>query len=555
MSLREYVITLHNHNDLDTFYKDMETQGGPIYIPYRPVPCHERQPLSRNTTYLLNDSEADRIRRDSRVLGVTLSAKEQGLIFTPAWTQTSTSWNKGSTVNNAHRNWGLLRTVEGAPRSGWGSNATTDASGTINVTASGKHVDVVIVDGHINPNHPEFAVNSDGSGGSRVNQINWFTYAATVGDTANIGGTYTYTPYVDPSYPDSNGDGYSDRTVDNDHGCHVAGTVAGNLQGWARDANIYNINPYSTNPNYTSYFLQYIKAWHQSKPINPVTGIRNPTVTNHSYGISVGVSVSSISQVRYQGVIQSGPFSQSILQAYGIYNNGITAYLPYRYLPIETDFIDLINAGVIVIGAAGNDYTAIYNYNASSSDDYNNYVLDSFSNFYYYHRGSITAADNVICVGALAATLLETKQNFSNCGPRVDLYAPGRFIMSSHNSNVFGTAVTDARNSSYYITKKSGTSMASPQVCGIAACLAETWPTLKQSNFITFLQQNMKSNQIVDTAGGTSDLTALQGSPNRLLYFYKKRQDNGQVGPVQNYGNRPSGGQVFPRTKIFRYGT
>ena len=39
-----------------------------------------------------------------------------------------------------------------------------------------KDVDAVIVDGHVNPDHPEFAVNVDGTGGSRVNQFNWFQY-------------------------------------------------------------------------------------------------------------------------------------------------------------------------------------------------------------------------------------------------------------------------------------------------------------------------------------------------------------------------------------------
>lgn len=554
MAFREYNITLKKHEDLDGFYHDMETEGGPIYIPYRPIPCHDRQPVSRNTTYLLNESEANRIRRDPRVLAVDLTPTEKGIIFKPLWTQTSTGWNKSNTVNSNHRNWGLLRCVEGTQRSGHGSNATTDASGTINVTASGKNVDVVIVDGHINPDHPEFAVNSDGTGGSRVNQYNWYELRPTVeGLSAS---TYVYPPYVDPTYGDGNGDGYSDRTTDNDHGCHVAGTVCGNLQGWARDSNIYNISPYGTNVNgFNSKFLQYVKVWHQNKTVNPLTGVKNPTVTNHSYGLAYSVAISSITSVVYGGITQVESWTSSMLQAWGIYNNGIYAFLPARDSAFEADLIDLINAGVIVIGAAGNEYTAIYNFSSNSADDYNNRVNDSFGNTYYYNRGTISAADGVICVGALAATVLETKQNFSNCGPRVDVYAPGRFIMSSHNSNVFGTAVTDARNSSYFITKKSGTSMASPQVCGVAACLAETWPTMKQNDFLKYIQQNAKEGQIVDTGGGTSDLTALQGSSNRLLYFYKKRQDNGQVGPVQNYGNRPSNGQVFPRTKIFRYGS
>lgn len=551
MSLREYVITLHKFEDLEKFYKDMENEGGPIYIPFRAIPVHERQPVSRNTTYLLNDSEANRIRRDPRVLAIEKSAKEQGIVFRPSWTQTSTAWNKSNTVNNTHRNWALLRCVEGATRGSWGSNGTTNVTGTINVTASGKNVDVVIVDGHINPDHPEFAVNPDGSGGSRIIQYNWFELRPQV---EGLGvGTYTYTPYVDPTYPDYDGDGYSDRTVDNDHGCHVAGTVAGNLQGWARDANIYNISPYGSNPNYTNYFLQYIKTWHNNKSVNPVTGVKNPTVTNHSYGLEYGVTISSITSVRYQGTIYTGPFSSATLSGYGILNDGTYAYAPTRNAAFEADYIDLMNAGVIVIGAAGNTYTKIANFSVSTSNDYNNYFIAGGST-YYYMRGTITAADNVLCVGAINSLVNDSKVNFSNCGPRIDIYAPGRFIMSSHNSNIYGTAATDGRNSAYFITKKSGTSMSSPQVCGIVACMAETWPTMKQTDAQNYIKNNAKTGQITDTGGGPTDYTSLQGSTNRYLFFLKKRQDTGQVGPVQTYGNRPSSGQTFPRTKIFRYG-
>ena len=96
--------------------------------------------------------------------------------------------------------------------------------------------------------------------------------------------------------------------------------------------------------------------------------------------------------------------------------------------------------------------------------------------------------------------------------------------------------------------------MSSPQVCGIVACIAENWPTIKQADAITYIRNNAKVGQITDTGGGVTDFTSLQGSTNRYLYFYKKRPDNGQVGPVQNYGNRPSKGQLYPRNKIFRYG-
>lgn len=631
MELREYVITLHTFEDLDLFYEDMEKEGGSLYVPNRAVEVANRRPISRNTHYLLTKEEADQIKNDPRVLDVELTLDEQGLSLRPLWNQTSDYWNKSNTVNNLHLNWGLLRCTEGVQRSNWGQDGsgTTNQSATVTVTSSGKNVDVVIVDGHFNPAHPEFAVNPDGTGGSRVIQYDWFgqhdtvvrgsgltitevyrnsnearittsaAHGLSVGNTIGVTctsnnsfdtvastvtsiisstkfsytsagtnilttasatgswiGVYVYTPYVDASYPDNNGDGISDRTDDNDHGTHVAGTACGNKYGWARDSKIYNISPYSTSPSVTSNFLDYVKEWHKSKPINPITGRKNPTVTNHSYGLSYSVDITTITTVRYLGTIYSGSFTENQLRSYGIYNTGGYAIFDLRNTGIEADLLDLIDLGVIVVGAAGNETNKIANYNASTSDYYNNYFEDAVYR-YYYGRGSITSAgtttNRVLCIGSIGTSTNEIKVSSSNAGPRIDVWAPGRHIMSSINSNI-GVTVTDTRDSQYYLTKKTGTSMASPQVAGALACLAEQWPTMKQNQAVEYVIANAKTNQITDTGGGLSDNTDLYGAPNRYFYYKKERQDAGQVGPKLNQGVRPAAGMVFPRPKIYRYG-
>jgi subtilisin family serine protease len=550
MQEREYVVTLHKYEDLDSFYDDMETPGGSLFIPDRAVPVKDRRPVSRNTHYRLTDEEASLVRQDSRVMAVELSLEEAGLKIQPSWTQSSTFWNKSNSVLSSHKNWGLLRSVEGQQRSSWGSNGINNTTGEINVTASGKYVDVVIVDGHMNPDHPEFAVNADGSGGSRVSQYNWFELNPTV--IFNSPGTYAYGPYVDPTYPDNNGDGISDRTTDNDHGTHVAGTAVGNTQGWARDATIYNISPYSSSPTPTSYFIDYIKVWHRNKEINPLTGNKNPTITNHSYGVFAGEDITGITSLRYRGTIITGPFTSLQLSNYGIFNSGGVAYINQRNIGIEQDLIDLMAEGVIVVGAAGNLYSKIANETSSISDDYNNYFVVG-STAYFYLRGTITSISNVICVGSIGSFIDDSKFITSNCGPRIDVYAPGRHIMSSVNSNV-GIYSNDVRNTAYHLTKKSGTSMASPQVAGVLACLAETWPRLNQTQAVTYIQTRSKTNQITAGTGGPTDYTDLQGSVNRFLYFYKERPDTGQVGPKVNQGLRPSTGLAWPRPKIYRYG-
>ena len=557
MTTREYVVTLHNFEDLESFYVDMETSGGNLYVPNREVSLANRRPISRNTHYYLTDEEAEQLRQDPRVQAVELELAEAGYEIGPSWIQTSTVWNKSNIVSATHKNWGILRCVEGSQRANWGSEVTPTAAGTVNVTASGKHVDVVVVDGHIDPTHPEFAVNADGTGGSRVIQYNWLELAPVV--TGLSSGTYTYGPYVDPSYPDTDLDGYSDRTVNNDHGCHVAGTVAGNTLGWARDANIYNIAPYNSIPSYglsgfdSSTHLDFVKYWHQNKPVNPVTGIKNPTISNHSYGVVANVTTTNIATVNYRGVTYTGPFSHAQLNNFGIYNTGTIARLNVRSAAVEADLVDLVSMGVVPVVAAGNSNARIETVSVDPASDYNNYLQTGLGVTVYYNRGTIGAVEGVICVGAVDTTSVEQRVNYSNSGPRIDVYAPGTYIMSSVNSTI-GVYSNDARNTSYYLTKKSGTSMATPQVAGVLACVAETWPTMKANQAIEYIAKTSKTSQLIDGTGGPSDPTDLQGSPNRYLFFVKQRPDAGQVSPKVNLGARPDSGMVYPRPKIFKYG-
>ena len=558
MSLKEYVVTLKNQEDLDKFYHDMENLGGPRFIPNRPISCTLRRPISRSTHYRISDSEAELIKKDPRVLGVELPFEAENLKIRPHRLITSSFWNKSFSVSSNHLNWGILRCIEGQQRSNWGSNGTTNVTGTVTLTSTGRNVDVVIVDGLINPAHPEFAVNADGTGGSRIIQYNWFQHNPTV--TGGAAGTYVYTPYVDPGYPDENGDGISDRTDDNNHGAHVAGTACGNKYGWASSANIYNISPYASAPSYTSLFIDYIRAWHSSKPINPLTGRKNPTVTNHSYGITAVYPASWVTQIGYRGTVYNGPFDASQFASYGIdtYTDEGTLYIfyPSRWTNAATEaaYMDAMDEGIIFVGSAGNDNYTIAEYSEDPSADYNNYIyFGGFATTRYYMRGSISAPTRFICVGAVGVLTNDSKATYSNSGPGVDIYAPGNAINSAVNSSD-GVTVADSRNTTYRLTKYSGTSMAGPQVAGVLACLAEVWPRMTQDQAKEYIQRFAKVNQMFDSGGGYFDDFSLQGSPNRYLHYVQERPLQGQVSPKINQGLRANSGNVWPRTKIYRYG-
>jgi hypothetical protein len=539
--LKEYIVTLKNRDDLDAFYEDMETPGGDLYIPGRAVECANRREISRNTHYMLSDAEAEELKKDSRVMFVELTPQQRGITVRSSFTQTG-NFNKSGALNSAYRNWGLLRCVEGQQRANWGSDGTQNINDTISVTTQGKNVDVVIVDGHFDPTHPEYAVNSDGTGGSRVIQYNWYLHKSG-------GGTYVYTPYI--------GTGAED---DNNHGAHVAGTACGNTQGWARSANIYNINPYSTNPNgnIDTLLFDYIRAFHASKTINPATGRRNPTITNNSWGYSYTVVASTITTVFYRGVEYTGPFTLAQLASYGLitanYFGTDYLFIPARVGSVEQDVVDAIADGIIVVGAAGNDSATL---GAPLDADWDNYIdSGSFGIDRYYTSDLGTPGGAVkddlsfatICVGSIDITTTDRKSDFSNRGARIDIWAPGSGIQSSVNSG----GIADSRNASYTQDNYSGTSMASPQVCGVLACALEMYPAMNNDQARTYLFATAKQNQVFDNSNGLSDVYDLINSPNRYLAHKQQRPLSGSVYPKTDYFLRPTSGQVYPRTRIKR---
>ena len=546
--IKEYIVTLQNFEDLESFYEDMESPGGALYIPNRAVEVALKRSTSRNTHYYLTDDEATALRNDSRVSAVTPLPSDLGLEVTPFYTQSSLKWDK-SYINfrNDHRNWALYRCTLNSNISGWGSDITPTQAGSINIATGGKNVDVVICDGHVDPDHPEFAVNTDGTGGSRVNQYNWLQHNVEIFGSA--AGSYVYTPYVDSSN--------ASRTSDNDHGCHVAGTACGNTQGWAREANIYNLSPYSTKvssiPN--SVLIDYIRAFHRSKPINATTGRKNPTIVNSSWGFAILRPLSELLKINYRGAEYVGPFTKAQALSYGVpvvMSGGVDQYyVCTRYYPIDIDVEDAIAEGIIFVGAAGNNYGKIVN---SSSIDYNNFITASIYGTITYMQGtSPTATANSICVGAVSDLENETKAQFSNCGPRVNVYAPGYNIMSSVNSNTRG-GTYDYRNADKLITKYNGTSMASPQVTGLLACVLELYPTMNQEAAVTYIEGTASLNKMTNTNGAADDFTSLQGSTNRYLHYTNENQEDGQLFPKQNAGIRQVTGQIYPRPRIYSYG-
>jgi hypothetical protein len=545
--MQEYVVTLKSLEDLEQFYSDMELDRGSTYIPKRSVEVAVRRPFSKNTNYFLTKEEAELLKNDPRVLDVNIPlSKNKNISISPSWSQSENAWNKSAGLVRTHRNWGILRCTLGEQIPGWGSNVTPSQSGTVEVIYEGSNVDIVVVDGHINPNHPEFAYFSDGTGGTRVIQYNWFQNEANI--TGGAASTYPYPTFAG---------GYN--TTNDNHGCHVAGIIAGNSNGWARKANVYNIKPYGSTVT-SEYLFEYIREFHLNK------GNDNPTIVNNSWAFQNSVDVTEILSINYRGNTISGPFTSvdtANLVQYGLIDTAGTGRYSFgvRRTDIDADIQECANLGIIFVGSTGNYGFKI---DVPGGEDWDNSVTTS-ADTYYYHRGSSPGCsitdDNIkltVTVGSVGSLDTEYKANLTGSGPRIDLFAPGTNVMSSVNTPIGFGGISDTRNGSFFITKATGTSQATAQVTGVIACYLESDRTANLNTIFEKLASNLTtSNNLVDTMGGFGDARALLGAPN--LYLFADftvsstgytRPALGVVYPPLRYTNRGTSYVVYPRYDI-----
>ncbi len=278
--LREFVVTLKSRADLSAFYEEMENEGTYGHAPSRVVTCVAKRPSSRNTHYLLTEQEAENLRRDPKIQAVTLSLKDMGIKSQLHASQTA-EWSRGDAIAVDQKNWGLYRASLGTNISGWGSDsASSSQTAEVNFTATGKNVDIIVLDEIAYPDHSEF--------GERFNQYDWFANHNLAVWPENPNSTYSYNNY----------------SGTNNHATHVASIIAGETQGWARGANIYNLrhdtagftsNASDSSGSYTPsyYVIDYIREFHNSKSVNPETGRINPTIVNCSWSLGSRVDLTN----------------------------------------------------------------------------------------------------------------------------------------------------------------------------------------------------------------------------------------------------------------------
>ena len=516
MAEKEYIVSLKAGVDYDAFWNQIENASADDgFVPTRRVDIINERPGSlRSCHYSLTDEEAAQLASDPRVAGVEIPPQQRDDIemFQNAF-QTAT-WTKDATIRSADVNWGLLRAAYNEDK--WGS-ASTSITETFPYTLTGKGVDVVIQDSGITLGHPEF---TDADGNSRIVQLDWYAASGLAGSQ-------------DPNhYRDYHG-----------HGSHCAGTVAGRTQGWARDAAIYSVKVSglegtgdSTGISVTDCF-DVIKLWHRNKPVDPKTGYKRPTVVNMSWGYGGNRTSATLSSGTYRGMPWTSAdagYTSSTAQwsSAGIIPAvGLSRRINVRVSSVDTDLEELIAEGVHVCIAAGNSY---YYIAADGDQDWNN-AANFGSGNEFYHRGSSPYSTNAFMVGNMDVTYmsgLEHKAESSCTGPGVDIYAPGTYIASVASTDKAGacdlTDGTDASystansplNASYKLMKISGTSMASPNVCGMIACVLEANPGMTPAQMKTWVHNNATTNSLYDAGapdGIWDDQDSIHNGPNRIF--------------------------------------
>lgn len=500
MSEREYIVTLNKGVDYDQFNQDMIKSTGSGAIPNRSVDVADARPGSlRNTHYALSADEVAALKNDSRVLDIAIPPDQDSELEIGNNASESVTFYKGTSDSGQYYDWGKHRHQIKEETSAW----YPSLSGTYNYILDGTGVDVVIQDSGLQVDHPEF---NDADGLSRVKQIDW---AAASGLSFSQSSNH---------YRDYDG-----------HGTHVAGTAVGKTFGWARNAHIYAVKVAGLEGNSdsgtgisVSNVFDCIKLWHRNKPVDPITGRKRPTIINASWGYST--TTGSMTSVTYRGTTETSSTDPSfsstpnahMRDTYGVYpyySNG--AYrIPARVTSVDTDVEELIDEGVHVCIAAGNNSFKV---DVSGGDDYNNYLTRSGGSR-YYHRGSSPYSTEAFMVGSLLSENAtgDRKVGFSTTGPGVDIYAAGDEITScTSTTNKFSDAAYWG-DGNYRQCNINGTSMASPQICGIGALYLQANPGLSPAELRTMIHNDASETMKAGQINGYGSTDNAMGGPRRV---------------------------------------
>ena len=560
---QEFTVCVKNESDWTEIHNYIINENDIDDIPNRKISCTSDMNFSpKRSVYSMSVNEANILRNHSKVEWVEQSTMYNPVVleqrkydaefdkhidinrFKLDCTNRRTSGDPGSTLNFTQ--WGLYR--HQSTTNNFGSSTTVDADSQYSLT--GKNVDVVIMDTGVRWDHPDFLKKGVSSFSTKADTrvrdilihgaeeygIDWTAQGLTPPGSGSLS-NYTVGNVLSSS--SFNGSW---------HGSHVAGTAAGNQFGGAFESNIWSIACVDRSDvgwSEPSDGFDYIKVWHKNKPINPETGLRNPTVVNCSWGHRQFLAYILSYTATYRGETynkaQVDASSSAVPAVYYLETNGVYYEFTSRKTTGQTEADELVNdadcQNVVLICSAGNSNGK---QEIKNGTDYNNQFTSGY--FYYssgydsYYNRSGTPAitregedDAVIKVGSIDSSRQSGSQertsSFSNRGPNIDIWAAGSTVLSPWSSGY-----DDPRDTSFHNNYLSGTSMASPNVTAVVAQHLESNPTATRKSVRKWLLSEgsrvLSSGDYYDpyTSNGANDTNywgndySLKSSPRRILY-------------------------------------
>jgi subtilisin family serine protease len=316
------------------------------------------------------------------------------------------------------------------------------SSASYDFTEDGGGVTAYVLDSGVNATHPEFGgrVKEGWSYRGSSTALASYQSALATGSPNGIAecpndGSHAVDPGIfdNPSTVDTADKGMTDN---DGHGTHVAGIIGGDTTGVAKSVTIVPVRTLDSCGSGTRTMILEALAWILDRHVAGEKAVLN---------LSIGFD-SQVTSV----------------------DNAVTA---------------LMNKGIVVIAAAGNEATSAC---------------------------SNTPASTLGTISVGSSTIADTESNFSNYGLCVDMFSPGSSIKSAYP---FLSGVTNT-----YATQ-SGTSMAAPFVAGAVARylqvldVAPTNLATGPTTAWTWLRDNVTLNAITPFNISRSPQTE-----NRLLY-------------------------------------
>ncbi len=350
---------------------------------------------------------------------------------------------------------------------------------------------------------------------------------------------------------------------DGEHGTPCGALTYGRTQGWAYNANKWMLDLYGSYGAGIEPGFDIQKIFHQLKPVNPLYGTKNPTISSNSWGYRSNKDPGGATYYYTHRASTNQSYTTEVgiawLSHMGTQGDSGRWKSEMKPNSLITALDELIDSGVLFVCAAGNSNQKQVNYGHPDFDNYitttngGSLVNSNFTEFgvsvygttnrrgFPQQGGKYTKVDGTIDyktinIGALDddyKTGLEAKVNYSDRGQGMDCYTPADGTLAANKSYTNEGPRPDTYSGfTYnggvaYDCAFGGTSAACPVAAGFLATVMEfnrdwTWRELK--DWILTLDVQDPSDFYYGTESTTpnaanwTDYESLEGGLPRVLY-------------------------------------